>query len=86
MTPVSRAGLIAAMAKRQSPKVRCEDCFFRVHALCALRVDEPCPTFRPDSPDGLRPPRQLRFAFGQDRPRAAWAFPTAQDQASLHAG
>lgn len=54
--------------------------------LCALELDEPCATFRPDSPEGLRPPRQLRFAFRQERPRAPWAFPTAQDQAALHAG
>ena len=76
------------MAKRratQIPKPRCEDCFFRCHGLCALEEAEACPTFRPDSPDGLRPPRQLRFAFRQDRTRAPWAFPTAQDQAALHA-
>jgi len=76
------------MAKRRSPsapKPRCEDCFFRVNMLCALQLDEPCATYRPDSPEGLRPPRQLRFAFRQERPRAAWAFPSAQDQAALHA-
>jgi hypothetical protein len=38
--------------------VSCEDCFFRRHNLCALGLDEPCPTFRPDSPTGLVPPRQ----------------------------
>ena len=74
------------MAKRHTPKPRCEQCFFRVNALCALQLDEPCATYRPDSPEGLRPPSQLRFAFRQERPRAAWAFPTAQDQAALHAG
>jgi hypothetical protein len=77
------------MAKRRGgsslPKPRCEDCYFRKNMLCALQLDEPCATYRPDSPDGLRPPRQLRFAFRQDRPRAAWAFPSAQDQAALHA-
>jgi hypothetical protein len=73
------------MATRRAPKVTCDDCFFRVHGLCALRGDEPCATFRPNGPDGLRPPRQLRFAFRQDRTRAAWAFPTAQEQAALHA-
>ena len=36
----------------------CEDCFFRRQMLCALALDEPCSTFRPDSPDGLVPPRQ----------------------------
>ena len=53
--------------------------------LCALALDEPCATFRPDHPDGLRPPSQLRFVFRQERRRqAAWAFPTAQEQAALH--
>jgi hypothetical protein len=67
-------------------KVSCEDCFFRRNLLCALDLDEPCPTFRPDHPEGLRPPQQLRFVFRQERRRqAAWAFPDAQEQAALHA-
>lgn len=64
----------------------CEGCFFRCNLLCALDLDEPCATFRPDRPEGLRPPQQLRFVFRQERrTRAAWAFPTAQEQAALHA-
>jgi hypothetical protein len=76
------------MAKRRTsvPKPRCEDCYFRKNLLCALDLDAPCATFRPDSPEGLCPPSQLRFTFRQERTRAAWAFPTAQDQAALHAG
>jgi hypothetical protein len=67
-------------------KVTCEDCFFRRNTLCALSLDEPCATFRPDHPDGLRPPGQLRFVFRQERRKqAAWAFPTAEEQAALHA-
>ncbi len=67
-------------------KVSCEDCFFRRNLLCALDLDEACPTFRPDHPEGLRPPQQLRFVFRQERRRqAAWAFPDAQEQAALHA-
>ena len=67
-------------------KAACEDCFFARNLLCALQVDEPCPTFRPYSPEGLRPPQQLRFAFRQERrTQAAWAFPSAQEQATLHA-
>jgi hypothetical protein len=63
----------------------CETCFFRCNLLCALERDEPCPTFRPDGPDGLRPPRQLRFHFRtEQRTQAAWAFPTAQEQAALY--
>src|SRR3954453_21544990 len=36
----------------------CEDCFFNRNQLCALELDEPCATFRPDRPEGLVPPRQ----------------------------
>ena len=36
----------------------CEDCFFHRNMLCALNLDEPCSTFRPDSATGLVPPRQ----------------------------
>ena len=67
-------------------KVTCEDCYFGRNLLCALALDEPCATFRPDTPDGLRPPQQMRFVFRQERRRqAAWAFPTAEEQAALHA-
>ncbi len=45
------------------PKPSCEGCFFGRQRLCALELDGPCATFRPDSPEGLRPQRQLRFAF-----------------------
>jgi len=65
---------------------RCEDCFFARNLLCALPQQEPCATFRPYHPDGLRPPQQLRFVFRSERrTRALWAFPTAQEQAALHA-
>jgi hypothetical protein len=76
------------MAKsRTTTKPACEDCFFRCNMLCALELDEPCVTFRPNSPEGLRPPQQLRFSFRQERrTQAAWAFPSAQEQAALHAG
>jgi hypothetical protein len=36
----------------------CEDCFFHRHMLCALDLDAPCSTFRPDTEQGLVPPRQ----------------------------
>jgi hypothetical protein len=65
-------------------KVTCEECYFRAHLLCALDLTEPCATFRP-SAAGLKPPQQLHFVFRQERrTRAAWAFPTAQEQAALH--
>ena len=70
--------------KRPAPKVSCEQCFFRVNLLCALELDEPCGTFRPNEAQ-LKPPQQLRFVFRQERrTRAAWAFPSAQEQAALH--
>jgi len=72
--------------KGTSRAVTCEDCFFKRNSLCALALDEACPTFRPDHPDGLQPPRQLAFVFRQERRRqAAWAFPSAEEQAALHA-
>jgi hypothetical protein len=39
-------------------RITCEDCYFRRELLCALRLDEPCPTFRPASARGLVPPQQ----------------------------
>ena len=36
----------------------CEDCFFHRRMLCALALEEPCSTFRADTPEGLVPPRQ----------------------------
>ena len=64
---------------------RCEDCYFRCNLLCALALEEACPTFRPDSPEGLRPARQLRFHFRQPgRTTAAWAFPSATEQAARY--
>ena len=71
------------MAKGQ--KVTCEQCFFRRNLLCALRLDEACPTFRPDTPEGLRPPRQMTFVFRERRTRSTFSFPTADEQAALHA-
>jgi hypothetical protein len=65
-------------------KVTCEECYFRRNLLCALELDEPCATFRPAAA-ALKPPSQLRFVFRERRTRAAWAFPTAQEQAALHA-
>ncbi len=75
----------AKVARTAAVKPRCEDCYFRRNTLCALALEEPCPTFRPDHPDGLRPPQQMHFVFRQERRRqAAWAFPSAEEQALLH--
>jgi hypothetical protein len=71
--------------KTSMPKVSCEDCYFRRNLLCALAQSEPCATYRPHEAQ-LRPPPQLRLVFRTElRTRAAWAFPSAQEQASLHA-
>jgi hypothetical protein len=56
--------------------VSCDQCFFRRRNLCALGRDEPCPTFRPDTPAGLVPPRQpslLARAAGPAGPELAGA-------------
>jgi hypothetical protein len=72
-------------SRRSAPKVSCDECFFRVNLLCALELAEPCTTFRPHEAK-LQPPPQLRLVFRQERrTRAAWAFPSAQEQAALHA-
>ena len=64
----------------------CEDCFFGRNGLCALPDREPCATFRPNHREGLRPPQQMRLVFrAERRTRAAWSFPTAQEQAALYA-
>jgi hypothetical protein len=47
---------ISGRARAKAP--RCEDCYFRKNLLCALELDSPCATFRPDRPEGLVPPRQ----------------------------
>ena len=73
------------MPRKPKPPT-CEDCYFRRNLLCALETSEPCVTFRPDAPEGLSPPRQLRFTFRSEaRTHAAWAFPTPHEQAALHA-
>jgi hypothetical protein len=50
--------LAAGQAPKSAVKPSCDDCFFRRRNLCALGLDEPCPTFRPDTPNGLVPPLQ----------------------------
>jgi len=64
------------VAKRRSPggrgrQITCEDCFFRKQMLCALALDEPCSTFRPDRPEGLTPPRQPALLLRDPSPSAA---------------
>jgi len=47
-----------AVKRRRKGGQTCEECFFHRRLLCALDLEEPCSTFRPDSPQGLAPPRQ----------------------------
>jgi hypothetical protein len=47
-----------AVKRGRKNGVSCEQCFFHRHMLCALNLDAPCSTFRPDAPGGLVPPRQ----------------------------
>ena len=55
-------------AKRRRKNGRsCEDCFFHRNLLCALDLDAPCSTFRPDAPGGLVPPRQPALLVRESR-------------------
>jgi hypothetical protein len=82
---MSRSAMGATKPARAA-KASCESCFFGANLLCAVAGDEPCATFRPAHPDGLRPPRQLRFHFRQERrQQVAWAFPSPSEQVALHA-
>jgi hypothetical protein len=75
-----------AEGRTAGPKVSCEDCYFGANLLCAVSSGGPCATYRPDRPEGLRPPSQMRFVFRQERRmQVAWAFPTAHEQVALHA-
>ncbi|HEX2359600.1 MAG TPA: hypothetical protein VHH72_07270 [Solirubrobacterales bacterium] len=59
-------------ARASADKRTCDQCFFRRRNLCALGLDEPCPTFRPDSPSGLVPPMQPSLLIRTDRQPAAF--------------
>jgi len=81
-------GLDEGMANGRggAAKPSCEHCFFHQNLLCAVTESGPCATFRPNRPEGLRPPSQMRFVFGQERRlQVAWAFPSASEQVALHA-
>ncbi len=75
-----------ATRRAAAAKASCETCFFHQNLLCALSKREPCATYRPHHPDGLRPPSQLRFVFRQERRlQVAWAFPSPSEQVARHA-
>ena len=71
--------------KRRRSRAARRASFIRT-SLCAVSESGPCATFRPAHPDGLRPPRQMRFVFRQERRlQVAYAFPSASEQVALHA-
>ena len=56
-----------ASGRGGASKVSCDGCFFKQNMLCAVTEAGPCATFRPNRPEGLRPPSQMRFNFRQER-------------------
>ena len=82
----TRKVLGMAHGRSASAQVSCESCFFHQNSLCAITPAIPCATFRPNYPEGLRPPSQMRFVFRQERRmQVAWAFPSAAEQVAMHA-
>ena len=71
-------GRALAEGRARHAAVSCEDCFFRRRILSALGLDSPCPTFRPDTPDGLVPPRQPALLMRDQRERVSLAQAAAQ--------
>jgi hypothetical protein len=57
--------------RKSNKQITCDQCFFRCRGLCALDLAEPCSTFRPDSPDGLTPPRQPSLLMRGRDPQSA---------------
>ena len=68
---VESAATTSPKRRRRAKAPSCADCFFGVNRLCALGLSEPCPTFRPDTPAGLVPPRQPALLMRQGAPRPA---------------
>jgi hypothetical protein len=60
-------------ANRRKGQPSCTDCFFHCQMLCALDLDEPCSTFRPNNDGGLLPPRQPALLVRQPADSAATA-------------
>jgi hypothetical protein len=60
----------SSTARRHKKAPTCDDCFFRCHGLCALDLDQPCSTFRPNKPEGLVPPRQPALLLRDPAPGA----------------
>lgn len=54
----------APKRRKRVPKPSCASCYFGKRRLCALALERPCSTFRPDSPHGLTPPAQPMLLLG----------------------
>ena len=71
--PTASASTTVKPRRRRKQEPSCEGCYFGRRMLCALELDEPCSTFRPDSPEGLVPPTQpmllVRSEGDPDSPR-----------------
>lgn len=59
--------------RRKTAKPSCEGCYFGARMLCALQLEGPCSTFRPDSPEGLVPPTQPMLLIRAEPELAAGA-------------
>jgi hypothetical protein len=46
----------------------CDQCYFRMHGLCALARTEPCATFRLARREGLVPPPQAPLVERPNEP------------------
>lgn len=57
--------------RRPRSKPTCETCYFGVRMLCALELNGPCSTFRPDGPHGLVPPSQPMLLIGAENVEVA---------------
>lgn len=66
-TPISKR----RKQRAKGPKPSCETCYFGARMLCALDLNGPCSTFRPDSPAGLVPPQQPMLLVEADAAAAA---------------
>src|SRR5207248_4740493 len=86
LQPATGTRISMANGRIGASAASCENCFFHQNLLCAVSEAGPCATYRPNHPEGLRPPSQMRFVFRQERRmHVAYAFPSANEQVALHA-
>ena len=79
-------GNATVVGRRRATEGQLRGLLLQRNLLCALTATRRARPSGRTIRTGLRPPQQLRFVFRQERRRqAAWAFPTAQEQAALHA-